>query len=57
MTSRGFDEQDSKLVGSLIARAIFGRDDPVVKQEVAASVRELLDAHPLYTELCEPASI
>jgi glycine hydroxymethyltransferase len=51
MTSRGFDEKDSKLVGQLIARAIFGRDDQKVKDEVAASVKELLAAHPLYEEL------
>lgn len=51
MTSRGFDENDSRRVGELIARAIFARDDQVVKQEVAAAVQELLAAHPLYPEI------
>jgi len=51
MTTRGFDEKDSRLVGELIARAIFGRNDPLVKQEVASVVQELIAAHPLYSEL------
>jgi len=51
MTSRGFDEKDSFLVGELIAKAIFNRDNQAVKQEVANTVQGLLDAHPLYPEL------
>ncbi|MCL2529331.1 MAG: serine hydroxymethyltransferase [Coriobacteriia bacterium] len=51
MTTRGFDEKDSKLVGELIARAIFERDNPVARKEVADTVQQLIDAHPLYTEL------
>jgi glycine hydroxymethyltransferase len=51
MTTRGFDEKDSLLVGRLIARAIFERDNSAAKQEVADAVQELIAAHPLYREL------
>ncbi|MDR1088038.1 MAG: serine hydroxymethyltransferase [Coriobacteriales bacterium] len=51
MTTRGFDEEDSKLVGTLIARAIFERDDQVARQKVANAVQDLIAAHPLYQEL------
>lgn len=51
MTTRGFDEQNSRLVGELIARAIFQRADSAALKQVADTVRELLDAHPLYPEL------
>ena len=51
MTSRGFDQKDSKLVGQLIARAIYGRNDKDVKQEVASAVQELIAARPLYANL------
>lgn len=51
MTSRGFDEYDSKLVGELIAQAIFQRNDATALKQVAARVKELIDAHPLYPEL------
>lgn len=51
MTTRGFDEKDSKLVGQLIARAIFERDDRVARQKVANSVQDLIAAHPLYPNL------
>jgi glycine hydroxymethyltransferase len=51
MTTRGFGEDDARQVGELIARAVFGKDDEAVLASVAAEVRELLDAHPLYPEL------
>lgn len=51
MTTRGFDEQDAKRVGELIARAIFERNDPLARQKVADEVQELITAHPLYPEL------
>ena len=38
-------------VGRLIAEAIFGRTDTSRLDAVAAEVRGLLDAHPLYPEL------
>jgi glycine hydroxymethyltransferase len=51
ITTRGFTEEDSARVGTLIARAIFEREDPVSLQGVANAVADLLAAHPLYPEL------
>jgi glycine hydroxymethyltransferase len=51
MTTRGFGTDEARQVGSLIAKAVFGKDDEKVLAEVATSVAELLDAHPLYPEL------
>jgi len=51
ITTRGFDEGEARQVGGLIARAIFGKDDPAALASVAGEVRELLDVHPLYPEL------
>jgi glycine hydroxymethyltransferase len=51
ITTRGFDADDARLVGELIGRVIFGRDDERVLADVATKVRELVEAHPLYPEL------
>jgi glycine hydroxymethyltransferase len=51
ITTRGFDENDARLVGELVGAAIFGRDDEKALKKVAAQVRELVGAHPLYPEL------
>jgi glycine hydroxymethyltransferase len=51
MTTRGFGEDDARLVGTLIAKAVFGKDDEAALRDVSGQVRELLDAHPLYPEL------
>jgi len=51
MTTRGFDEDDSTLVGELIARAIFARDDAAAISQVAEEVQGLIAAHPLYADL------
>jgi glycine hydroxymethyltransferase len=51
ITTRGFDENDARLVGELVGAAIFGRDDEKALKKVAAHVRQLVDAHPLYPEL------
>jgi len=51
ITTRGFDEADARLVGELVARAIFNRDDEVVLAEVSAAVHALTESHPLYPEL------
>lgn len=50
ITTRGFSEDDSRLVGECIARAVFHKDDSAELGRVAAQVSELLDAHPLYPE-------
>jgi glycine hydroxymethyltransferase len=51
ITTRGFTEPEARRVGELIARMIFNSGDEGVKAGVAAEVRELLEAHPLYPEL------
>ncbi len=51
MTTRGFSEEEMRLVGSLIAETLFHRDDERRLASVAEQVRRLLDAHPLYPEL------
>jgi glycine hydroxymethyltransferase len=51
MTSRGFDAQESELIGQLIAKAIFERDDQVALTKVKNTVQDLIEAHPLYPEL------
>ncbi len=51
MTTRGFSEADAHQVGLMLADAIFHRDDAGKLAEISASVKDLLDRHPLYPEL------
>ena len=51
ITTRGFDEADARLVGELVASAIFNRDNEAVLAEVRGAVHELTESHPLYPEL------
>ena len=46
VTSRGFVEEDMKIVGELIAKTI--KDYEGTKDEVCAKVAELCEKHPLY---------
>ncbi|MFH5799332.1 serine hydroxymethyltransferase [Haladaptatus sp. CMAA 1911] len=48
LTTRGFDADDTKRVGELIARTINHIGDEDVKAEVAEEVQALCDANPLY---------
>jgi len=48
LTTRGFDEADSRYVGELIADVVDNVDDDDVKGEVAGQVQDLCDANPLY---------
>ncbi|UPV74676.1 serine hydroxymethyltransferase [Halorussus limi] len=48
LTTRGFDEEDCRYVGDLIARVVNNVDDEDVKAEVAEEVQELCDANALY---------
>ncbi|WP_135824409.1 serine hydroxymethyltransferase [Halorussus ruber] len=48
LTTRGFDEEDCRYVGDLIARVVNNVGDEDVKAEVAEDVQELCDANPLY---------
>jgi len=49
ITTRGFDESATKEVGRLIAKLLKSKNDPVVANEVKQRVRELADAHPIYS--------
>ncbi len=51
ITTRGFDEQDAREVGSCIAKAVFGQNDPGALAAVKDQVTSLLDKRPLYPEL------
>jgi glycine hydroxymethyltransferase len=48
MTTRGFNEEESREIGRLIARVIFEHANDSALTEVKAAVTSLLDAHPLY---------
>ncbi|WP_128476111.1 serine hydroxymethyltransferase [Halorussus pelagicus] len=48
LTTRGFDEEDCRYVGDLIARVVNNIDDEDVKAEVAEDVQELCEANQLY---------
>ncbi|MDR1775698.1 MAG: serine hydroxymethyltransferase [Actinomycetes bacterium] len=50
-TTRGFGTEEARLVGSLIARALFQRDNPTALGEVRTQVEELLARFPLYPGL------
>ncbi|PKQ37415.1 MAG: serine hydroxymethyltransferase [Actinobacteria bacterium HGW-Actinobacteria-1] len=51
MTTRGFSEEDAYAVGTMLADAIFHRDDTTRLAAISAQVKTLLDRHPLYPEL------
>ncbi|MCE5203477.1 MAG: serine hydroxymethyltransferase [Actinomycetia bacterium] len=51
MTTRGFNEDEMRRVGQLIAETVFNRDDAAKLAGIAAEVKEMLAAHPLYPEL------
>jgi glycine hydroxymethyltransferase len=51
ITTRGFDEADARLVGELVAAAIFNREDEAVLAKVRDNVSDLTSSHPLYPEL------
>jgi len=48
LTTRGFKEEEMKIVADLIAETIHNPMKEVVKKEVAQRVRELTKKHPLY---------
>lgn len=51
LTTRGFTEDDMRVVGKLIARVIKSPNDITIREDVKASVYELTAAHPIYPEL------
>lgn len=48
LTTRGFEADEMRRVGDVIARVVDAPDDEDVKADAAATVDELTDAHPLY---------
>ncbi|QSW98741.1 serine hydroxymethyltransferase [Haloterrigena alkaliphila] len=48
LTTRGFDEDDCRKVGDLIARVVDAPEDEAVLEEVRAEVADLCEANPLY---------
>lgn len=48
VTSRGFNEEDMKEVGAIIATVLKNPEDEAVKTEAKARVKALTDKHPLY---------
>ncbi|ELY74590.1 serine hydroxymethyltransferase [Natrinema pallidum] len=48
LTTRGFDEDDCRKVGDLIARVVDAPEDETVIEDVRAEVAALCDANPLY---------
>ena len=49
-TTRGLDENDFRRVGELIAATVFAAGDEEKLAAIAAQVRTILDAQPLYPE-------
>lgn len=50
ITTRGFDETATTELGHLIAALLKSPNDTATKARVAARVRELADAHPVYPD-------
>ncbi|MDS0477524.1 serine hydroxymethyltransferase [Natrinema sp. 1APR25-10V2] len=48
LTTRGFDEDDCRKVGDLIARVVDSPEDEAVIEDVRADVATLCDENPLY---------
>jgi glycine hydroxymethyltransferase len=51
VTTRGMKEREMERIGDLIADILSAPGDAAVEKRVAASVRDLCEAFPLYTEL------
>ncbi|QWT17768.1 serine hydroxymethyltransferase [Collinsella sp. zg1085] len=50
-TTRGFNADEFREIGELIARVVFNAENETVRAEVHARVMDMLGAHPLYPEL------
>lgn len=51
MTSRGLKEEDFKLIGQIIAKALKNKDNEEVLNELRKQVRALTDKYPMYKGL------
>ena len=50
-TTRGFDAEEFKRIGQLIAAAVFNAENEERLSAIAEEVKGLIDKHPLYPEL------
>jgi len=51
LTTRGFREEDLKIVGQLIAKIVKNINSEDIKKEVKIKVKELVEKFPIYSEL------
>lgn len=51
LTTRGFKEEDLKIVGQLIAKIVKNIESEDIKNKVKNKVKELTDKFPIYSEL------
>lgn len=51
MTTRGFNADEARRIGELIAQTVFAVEDESQLKDIAAEVKRLLNAHPLYPEM------
>jgi glycine hydroxymethyltransferase len=48
LTTRGFEEEEMRVVADCIAKVVDAPDDEAVKAEVSETVDDLTDAYPIY---------
>lgn len=51
LTTRGFTEEDMRVVGSLISQALENPANDQIKKEIRNKIQELTERHPLYPGL------
>jgi len=51
LTTRGFQEEDMKIIGQLIAKTLKNPNNESAKKEVLDTVKQLTDRYQLYPEL------
>lgn len=51
ITTRGFDEETTREVTRLIAEILKSKNDATAAENIKRKVKELADAHPLYSDL------
>ena len=56
LATRGFDDEEFREIGKVIAEALTGEWNDSLKAELSERTRALADAHPLYEQLA-PAAV
>jgi glycine hydroxymethyltransferase len=51
LTTRGFTEDEMRIVGLLIAQVLRTPDSPVIRADVLRVIKKHVDAHPIYQHL------